>query len=46
MAEATKNWEHPIKFTEADIERISQETPFIANLAPNGEHRMQALSEN
>lgn len=46
MAEATKNWEYPIHFSEADIERISRETPFIANLAPNGEHRMQALSEN
>lgn len=46
MAESTKNWKHPIIFTEEDIERISKETPFLANLAPNGEHRMQILSEH
>ncbi len=45
MAQATKNWEHPIHLTEDDIERISKATPFIANLAPNGSHRMQALSQ-
>lgn len=46
MAQATKNWEHRVHLTEEDIERISRATPFIANLAPNGSHRMQALAEN
>jgi len=46
MAQATKNWENPVEFTEVDIERISKETPFIGNLSPNGEHRMKALSDN
>jgi dihydroxy-acid dehydratase len=46
MAEATKNWEHPVVFTEEDIERISQQTPFIGNFAPNGIHKMEALSQN